>query len=287
MSNLRCEACLDDENTHLLALEGLTLRHCDVCRLTSVVDPITTAVYDAEYVAQRYDRYPTTNQMSGLRLLFVENVLSLYELLPAGRTHLWSDGLGNEANRHLLDVGYGNGSFIRCASRFGWDTYGYDVNPTEYPGVRKLGALPDSLITSRRFRAISFWDCLEHFEHLQQMRRVSACTDWIFVTAPLPPQGWPVEYANRMMSSGEAQTLGKLAPLLRLWKHWRPGEHHHYFHPSTLEEIFTWDDEAAGIRTVATLMHISHFEDAIRGGGIAGQFNTFTAALRCQTFGAS
>jgi hypothetical protein len=50
-----------------------------------------------------------------------------------------------------------------------------------------------------------------------------------------------------------------------------------------LEHIFTWEDEVADIQATATLMHVSHFEDTIRGAGYDGRPNTFTAALRCTT----
>lgn len=278
--DLICQACLCDEDTHLLEMEGLTLRHCEECRLTSVVNPATTAVYDADYVAERYGKYATTQKMSQLRLAYVETILSLYDMLPQGVTGLFSGSGGNR----LLDVGYGNGSFVRWSKGSGWDSYGNDVNPTDYYGVARH-PLPDPLSAEGRYRAITFFDALEHFESLQEVRRVSGCTDWIFVTAPLPPVGWPGAYANPMTAGGEAQTLGKLLPIYEPWKHWRPGEHHHYFYPTTLEHIFTWADEKAGTQTVATLMHASHFEDSIRGKLQDGSPNTFTAALRCQTFG--
>jgi len=267
-NDMVCEGCRYDDSTQIHELEGLKLRHCASCRLTSVVDPVTTVSYDAAYVAERYDRYPTTQQMSGLRLAYVETVLRLNDALPMGHTNVY------HGNREIVDIGYGNGSYIRWATQNGWETYGHDVNPTDYPGVRKLGALPDPLTDSRRYRAITFFDTLEHFEHLNHVRWVSACTDWIFVTAPLPPLRFPGEYARSWWENQE-----KLP-----WKHWRPGEHHHYMHPETLEELFTWDDEIAGIRAVANLTHVSHFEDSIRGVGQNGRPNTFTAALRCTTF---
>lgn len=256
--DLRCEACGNDNETVLFEQDGIFLRHCSGCRLTSNVDPVTTVSYDAEYVACRYDRYPSTHHMSELRATFFRGVMGLYDALPRGDANPFKTG-----NR-VLDVGYGNGSFIRQLSQYGWDVYGCDVNPEPYEGVRQR-MLPDPLTDICHYRAITFFDALEHFEQLHQVRRVSACTDWIIVTAPLPPQGWP-------MKSDAC------------WKHWRPGEHHHYFHPYTLENLFTWLDEAIGLGAIATVEHVSHFEDTIRGKGIGGRPNTFTAALRCRRF---
>lgn len=259
--NFRCQACgYDDETVLLDAPDGLELLHCHGCRLTSVVNPVTTVNYDANYVSERYDRYQTTETMSRLRLCYVETVMKLWESLPQGCTNLFAGA------RQFLDVGYGNGSFLRWAHKNGWDTFGNDVNPTDYFGVLSV-SLPDPLMTTQKFRAITFFDALEHFEYLHQVKRVSACTEWIFVTAPLPPLGFPV------------QIDGGIAG----WKHWRPGEHHHFFHPETLEELFTWEDTVAGIQTVAKVEHTSHFEDVIRKPGATGYPNTFTCALRCTT----
>lgn len=239
------------------------------------MDPVTTVSYDAAYVADRYGRYTTTFYMSELRLDFVETVMRLWDVIPSGQPHLQRCGV------KILDVGYGNGAFIREARRACWDAEGCDVNPTEYPNVRRVG-LPDPLRTDRRYRAITFFDALEHFESLHEVRRVSACTDWIFVTAPLPPEDWPKGYGNKVLTGGEELTIGKLLPHTHPWKHWRPGEHHHFFHPATLEAIFSWEDPIVGMAVKATLLHVSHFEDVIRGAGMDGRPNTFTAALRCE-----
>ena len=262
--DLICQACLSDLDTALVdAPDGLLLRHCAACRLTSVVNPVTTAVYDAAYVAERYDRYATTERMSGLRLAYVETVLKLFDALPRGQTTPLN------GFRQVLDVGYGNGSFLRQMTQNGWEAFGHDVNPTEYPGVNQVN-LPDPAKTLTRYRAVCFFDALEHFETLAEVRRVSACTDWIFVTAPLPPSGWPMEC--------NLSGLGN-------WKHWRPGEHHHFFHPRTLNEVFTWEDRVTGVGAVTSLAHVSHFEDVIRGTTPSGWPNTFTAALRCTQIG--
>lgn len=260
--DLRCQACGCKEETCLInAPEDLVLRHCAICRLTSVVNPVTTVNYDQSYIAERYDRYETTDRMSRLRLSFVETAMKLWEALPQGCSNLFA------GYRQLLDVGYGNGAFIRVATQNGWEAWGNDVNPTVYPGVHSI-QLPDPVTVGWRFRAITFFDALEHFENLYQVRRVSACTEWIFVTVPLPPVGWPMDYGTH--------ELGE-------WKHYRPGEHHHSFHPKTLEHLFSWEDEVAEIQTVATVVHVSHFEDSIRGAGPDGRPNTFSAALRCMT----
>jgi hypothetical protein len=216
---------------------------CHGCLTYHASDRRTLVTYDAEYVAQRYDKYPTTEAMSELRLDVLEGVIHLAETLPR-------DGLLQRGR--LLDVGYGNGSFIRAARRRGWDAFGNDVNPTSYEGVRRV-ELPRAGMAA--YRAVTFFDSLEHFEHFEPVRGLADFTDWIFVTMPLPP--W------YFLSS--------------VWKHWRPGEHHFYFRdPRSFEALFSSE------RRLARLVYIERPEDIIRGQLPDGLPNIQTVALRCE-----
>ncbi len=242
MSNI-CSFC----NSGLRFYHSSRLSHCPDCGITAVCDPVTTAVYDAQYVAERYDRYPTTEQMSLLRLRMLEQVLYIHEALPYGKPRI-------ETGR-LLDVGYGNGSFIRACLKNGWDAYGNDVNPTEYPGVRQVGLPTQERSPGPRYRVITFFDALEHFETLDEVRRVVYNTDWIAVSVPVPPRGF----------LHQPET----------WKHWRPGEHHWYFHhPFSLERVFRLPGRESRVRFVG------HPEDAIRQTLPDGQDNIVTCFLQ-------
>lgn len=219
------------------------LIYCPACALTYARERETTVQYDQRYVAERYDRYPTTERMSDLRLRLIEQVLYLDETLPNYR------GRFGVARGPILDVGYGNGSFIRHCLREKWDAYGYDVNETEYEGVRRVYS--KSVNHGPRWRVVTFFDSLEHFESFDWIRQVANNADWILVSAPLPPPTFPRDLT---------------------WKHHRPGEHHFYFHePRTFERIFPG----------ARVAYVGTPEDSIRGKLADGSDNIQTVLLRC------
>ena len=211
-------------------------------------DRKTTQVYDASYVADRYDRYYKNDRMSAIRAEVIESLLLLYDFLPQGLT-MTKKG-------RLLDVGYGNGSFIREAARRGWETFGNDVNPTSYPGVRQISLPVEKLPDDHRYQFITFFDALEHFEELEVVSRVSLNTDWIVCSYPKVPAEWPWNQ--------------------RVWKHFRPGEHHWFFTQQSLERLFTNE------RRFAKAVYIGSPEDWIRGKGEYGQPNIQTVALRIE-----
>jgi hypothetical protein len=105
-----CPACAGDNIGY--AYVGFGVCRYDHCGLIWSTNRTTHQKYDAAYVAERYDKYPTTQLMSEIRATLVETVLLLHESLPMA-----SQKVNKGA---LLDVGYGNGSFIREASQRGW-----------------------------------------------------------------------------------------------------------------------------------------------------------------------
>jgi hypothetical protein len=240
-----CPACGTNEIHHHYPGFGVCRLERE-CGLIWATDRITTQTYDAAYVAERYDKYPTTQLMSELRASLVETVLLLHDSLPRA-----SQKVNKGA---LLDVGYGNGSFIREASQRGWRAAGSDVNPTPYPGVERRGLPLHCTQRELAYQVITFWDCLEHFEELDQVREIANATEWIVLSFPNPPEDFPIHPDT--------------------WKHYRPGEHHFYFTPQSLAHIFTTK------QTVAEVVYTGNPEDCIRGRGQGGSPNILTVALR-------
>jgi hypothetical protein len=246
-----CRLCHGDQTTTYLTAED-SLTHCVQCALTFAVYPQTKVKYDQQYVAERYDKYDTTDRMSSLRLRLVEQVLYTQETLPDYQ------GRFGVKRGPLLDVGYGNGSFIRRCLAEKWDAFGFDVNPTQYQGVRSLPWVqciaPGLRFRDGRWRVVSFFDSLEHFETLEEVRRLVEVTDWLVISAPLPPPSFPQDQA---------------------WKHYRPGEHHWAFHqPWTFERIFRTETAQARVAYVGTP------EDSIRGKLLDGSDNIQTVILK-------
>jgi hypothetical protein len=238
-----CPACL---GTWTYTYPGNEFGGCNSCKTIYALDRTTTAQYDSEYVSSRYDKYPTTHKMSALREEVLYTVLRLHEILPSGIALLNTGP--------LLDVGYGNGDFIRHCSTKGWTVFGNDVNPTEYKGVTRV-ELPNQRFWPRRYRVVTFFDALEHFENLEEARWVSHHTDWILVSFPQVPSDFPYQKDK--------------------WKHYRKGEHHLYFQPKSMEHIFTHD----GVK--AEIAYCGNPEDSIRGTLPDGKPNICTVALRC------
>lgn len=239
-----CPACGGD-NIHFRHVDYGVCNFSD-CGLVWATDRLTTQTYDEKYVAERYDRYPTTQLMSELRASLVETVLLLHESLPMA-----SQKVNKGA---LLDVGYGNGSFIREALQRGWSAAGNDLNTTPYPGVERRVLPLHCTARHLAYRIITFWDCLEHFEELDNIRNVADAASWIFLSYPKMPDDFPCISDN--------------------WKHARPGEHHFFFTPKSLERIFTTK------KSVAEVVYTGNPEDCIRGKREDGQANIQTVALR-------
>src|SRR5437867_12293806 len=82
------------------------LSYCDVCDYVFQTDLRVTQTYDREYVASRYDLYPTTTPLAylraGLALAFMQDC----------------------HHATVLDVGYGNGAFLKAIGQNGLVTYG-------------------------------------------------------------------------------------------------------------------------------------------------------------------
>lgn len=74
------------------------------------------------------------------------------------------------ARGRLLDVGCGDGSFLRFAARDGWSAVGVEIGDSARAaavssGVEVVPTLAD-LPAGARFHAITLWHSLEHFQHL-------------------------------------------------------------------------------------------------------------------------
>lgn len=97
-----------------------------------------------------------------------------------------------------VDVGIGGGRFVR-ESGF----HGYDVNKDAVEWLKQEGAYLDPYLCKPE--AVTCWDSLEHIPNPDLL--LNAIGKWLFVSMPI--------------YEGQAHCLGS--------KHYRPGEHIHYF----------------------------------------------------------
>ena len=188
--------------------------------------------YDVEYVRSRYDTIPEkVREMSMLRAGFI----------------LGATGAGKL--RSVLDIGYGNGDFLRVMHEaFGADCYGLDVSGYPVPdGCRQLEWAG---VMGRHFQLVTLFDSLEHMPSLEVLDYLDC--GFLAVTAPCfhPDLG---------------------ADWFRAWKHRRPGEHLHHFSPDSLTGLMA----SKGYR----LLVVDSIEDALRGSAPDGTWNTFTSVF--------
>ena len=104
----------------------------------------------------------------------------------------------------VLDYGSGLGFFAACAPEdVQVDTY--DIGPFVTTGIRR-----------EHYDMLCLWDVLEHLPDFSCLDDHLKFTNLVAITVPMLPKG--IELLS--------------------WKHFKPGEHLHYFTNETLDSIF-------------------------------------------------
>ena len=140
-----------------------------------------TVSYDAQY-AHQYDSRPV-KAMSELRWNFIRACLDL----PRGS--------------RILDVGYGNGAFLKHARDAGMDIYEIDLHSEDF-GIPVV-----DFDNGMDFDLICFFNSLEHFPSFSPILKLKSRS--VIVSIPNAPDF--------------------LLATPKLWRHYKPGEHLHYF----------------------------------------------------------
>ena len=140
--------------------------------------------YSDEYSGKYNDYGELTNYISYLRLGFICGAVGRYP-------------------ESILDVGYGNGSFLKCCSERISNCYGFDVSPYPVPGnCQKVQSIID-----RYYDVVTFFDSLEHIEDISIVSKL----DCSYVCISIP---WCHNYSDDWLKN---------------WKHLRPEEHFWHF----------------------------------------------------------
>jgi hypothetical protein len=143
----------------------------------------------------------------------------------------------------LLDVGYGNGAFLKLAGKAGFTAFGNDVH-----GCGHQFGVHDVSLNGDHYDVVTFFDSLEHFASLERPREVCRLATTVIVSMPCLPE-----------SEADIPT----------WKHFRPGEHLHYFTERSLARFM-------GDKFCLTCLNL---EDTVRGDR-HGDWNITTSAWR-------
>ena len=164
------------------------LAQCPRC--DHVFDPSlrSSVPYDQSYL-DTYKSYPT-ELMSTIRVALLKT------LITEGK---------------ILDIGYGNGSFLKLAKTVGYETAGHDVHGVPC-GVRDV----DPWVSGEVWDAICMFDSIEHFGTFDALRRLFECSRIVLVSTPC-----------------RDSVSGRISD----WKHFKPGEHLHYFSAKSLKTL--------------------------------------------------
>lgn len=132
--------------------------------------------------------------------------------------------------KSILDVGFGNGSFLNASKNIIETCYGFDIS--DYP-------LPDNIIRvnnifDNHYDIVCFFDSLEHFDDIYIIKNLKC--DYIFISVPFChflSEEW---FLN--------------------WYHRRPNEHLWHFNDKSLCTFF----DELGYDNI----YLGNFEDTIR-----------------------
>lgn len=169
--------------------------------------------YDMEYIETTYALYNTTPLMSHLRVGALLGKLAPYKPTK------------------LLDVGYGNGDFLKTAALTIPECYGADIPPA-YPLPQNIKFVEN--IYDDQYDVVCFFDSLEHFENIYDIQNLK--TKYVFISVP-----WCHYKSDSWFDS---------------WKHRKKDEHLWHFNLKSLKEFF----ESLGYEYVSH----SSVEDIIR-----------------------
>ena len=130
----------------------------------------------------------------------------------------------------ILDVGYGNGDFLKVASSTIPNCYGADIS--DYPVPEKCKKV--TLDEKRFYDVICFFDSLEHFDDINFIEKLDC--NYIFISVPLCHN-----FSNSWFEK---------------WHHRKPNEHLWHFNESSLSSHFL----ERGYERV----YSSNYEDIVR-----------------------
>lgn len=203
---MSCPVCIETCSVH--TADNLTA--CTSCGHVFQTDLTVTVSYNADY-ARQYDRRPA-KQMSDVRWNFIQQHLGLLH------------------GSRVLDIGYGNGAFLKRARDAGMSIYGIDVHSEDF-GIPTV-----SFDTRLNFDLICFFDSLEHLPDFNAVLQLKAGA--VIVSIPRTPK----------------QILTRPS----VWRHYKPGEHLHYFSTHSLDKLM----DRWGFQTKVA---DGHPEDELRG----------------------
>ena len=173
-------------------IENYELLHNGLIKQVNIKNKVQT--YNKKYVDDRYNTYGIKGyQMSGLRLGYL---ISSIDKTPDS----------------ILDIGYGNGDFLKLCSESKIKCYGNDVSG--YPLPPNVDFVDN--IFDDYYDVISFFDVLEHFEDINFIKNLNC--KYVFISVP-----WCHNFNDKWFEG---------------WKHRREDEHLWHFNDKSIVAFF-------------------------------------------------
>jgi hypothetical protein len=183
--------------------------------------------YDVQYVKERYDTYgELNNHISYLRLGYIIGSIK-------------------EPINSILDVGYGNGAFLKTCKKSIANCYGFDISNYNIPE----GVVFTNDWLNQDVDVVTFFDVLEHFEDPYIIRNLK--TKYITISVP-----WCHYESDEWFKQ---------------WKHRRPNEHLFFFNE---KNIYNFANS-----TGYKVLNFINLEDTIRKS-VDGLQNILTFTLQ-------
>jgi 2-polyprenyl-3-methyl-5-hydroxy-6-metoxy-1,4-benzoquinol methylase len=220
---VECPLCHLRPSRFAVDYQGFQLCRCPSCSLQflsprSTVEQLTENVYNETYFAESE---PTQELNATKSYQFGRQLAKLRRLLGRCGT--------------ILDVGCGDGSFLRYAETEGWQVAGTDIHLAS--GARRMncplweGQLREINFDEARFDVIRFNHVFEHTQNplleLTRSRQLLAPDGVIFISVP-----------NIAGLSSRLKNLQSRLHLKRKrWRHYAALHHLWFFSPQTLHKI--------------------------------------------------
>lgn len=120
-------------------------------------------------------------------------------------------GIINKIPNSLLDIGYGNGDFLKISSQIISNCYGFDIANNPIPEhVKKIKSFKN-----KKFDVVCMFDSLEHFEDIYSIKKIN--TNYFIISVP------------------ECHYLSD--NWFESWKHRKPNEHRWHFNKISLSNF--------------------------------------------------
>jgi len=233
---ITCPLCQVPPRPFARDYQGFQLSRCPACHLEFLnprptFEELSDHVYNQTYFSEPAPVTPLTPEHF---YQFRRQIDTAYRLL----------GADNKERKTLLDVGCGDGSFLRDAKERGWTVAGCDIGLT--PAAREVGCpvwegqLKGIDFGGLRFDVVRFNHVLEHTQNpLPELQR-----SWEL----LHPGG--ILYVSVPNLAGVSAKIKSLQSLLHLkrhrWRHYAAVHHLWFFTPPTLRRLL----EHCGFRVV-------------------------------------